>query len=519
MSALASCLENYDPFAKAYLLSGFKYGFDIGFRGEPNNDINVKNLLSTKKFPLIVSDAIAKEVKAGRLSGPFSHPPFPKFQISPIGVVPKKTEGKFRLIFNLSSPEAKSINDHIPDFFSEVKYAPLSDAIDLLLKCGSHAFLAKTDIKSAFRIIPIKPDQHHLLCMSWNNAFYFDKCLPMGARSSCQIFESFSSALQFIAIDKRINFITHYLDDFLIVNNSKINGLKDLNKFVDTCKDIGIPLSNEKTILPTQIIDYLGFEINTVNETISLPSDKLLKCKQSIYDLINKKNSKCTLKELQSLLGLLNFACTVIIPGRAFLQRLYHLTIGIRKPHFYITITRAAKEDLSLWLEFLSEYNGISLYREQMFLNPSIFQICTDASQSLGLGAVFGKHWFYQKWPSTWWNSQNITFLELVPIVLALQVWGHILSNGYVKLLTDNEALSFSINKQSSKEPLVMSWIRKLVLLALRFNVVIKAFHIPGQFNSQSDSLSRLQIHRFKMLHPTADEQPTKNPPLPQFAT
>ena len=158
-------------------------------------------------------------------------------------------------------------------------------------------------------------------------------------------------------------------------------------------------------------------------------------------------------------------------------------------------------------------------YREQMFLNPSIFQICTDASQSLGLGAVFGKHWFYQKWPSTWWNSQNITFLELVPIVLALQVCGHILSNGYVKLLTDNEALSFSINKQSSKEPLVMSWIRKLVLLALRFNVVIKAFHIPGQFNSQSDSLSRLQIHRFKMLHPTADEQPSKNPPLPQFAT
>ena len=43
--------------------------------------------------------------------------------------------------------------------------------------------------------------------------------------------------------------------------------------------------------------------------------------------------SKFTLRDLQSLVGLLNFATAVVLPGRAFLRRLFDLTRGIQEPH------------------------------------------------------------------------------------------------------------------------------------------------------------------------------------------
>ena len=71
--------------------------------------------------------------------------------------------------------------------------------------------------------------------------------------------------------------------------------------------------------------------MDTENQVARLPDDKLLKCLSMIKDFLYRK--KVTLKELQSLCGLLNFACQVVLPGRAFLRRLFDLTRGLQKPH------------------------------------------------------------------------------------------------------------------------------------------------------------------------------------------
>ncbi|CAH3131897.1 unnamed protein product [Pocillopora meandrina] len=62
--------------------------------------------------------------------------------------------------------------------------------------------MAKTDVKSAFRIIPIQPADYSLLgtCLKWENLYYFDRTLPMGLTSSCAIFEAVSTALEWISI-------------------------------------------------------------------------------------------------------------------------------------------------------------------------------------------------------------------------------------------------------------------------------------------------------------------------------
>lgn len=225
---------------------------------------------------------------------------------------------------------------------------------------------------------------------------------------------------------------------------------------------------------------------------------------------------KCTLRQLQSLLGLLQFTCKVIVTGRAFLQSLYHLTVGCSKPYHKIRLTKNVKKDLLIWLQFLEHFNGVTIYKDAMFLSPSVVNIYTDASKTFGAGAVWQNSWFSLPWPSEWWSLQNITFLELVPIVLALETWGLSLKNKCVLLNTDNLALSYVINKQTSKEDLVRYFIRRLILTALKFNILLKAAFIPGHYNTLSDALSRLQITRFLTLHPSADQYPTPVPSLPQ---
>ncbi|XP_056009528.1 uncharacterized protein LOC125680186 [Ostrea edulis] len=66
---------------------------------------------------------------------------------------------------------------------------------------------------------------------------------------------------------------------------------------------------------------------------------------------------------------------------------------------------------------------------------------------------------------------KEITFLELVPIVLGIHIWAEQLKSKKLLLHIDNLALVHVINKKSSKSKNVMVLLRALVLHTLRFNI------------------------------------------------
>ncbi len=74
------------------------------FRGEVNSDTSVNNLRSTVGLEPVVSQEVNKELLSGRMEGPFSVPPFKKFQLNPI--VPQKEPNSYRMIVDLSFPRA-----------------------------------------------------------------------------------------------------------------------------------------------------------------------------------------------------------------------------------------------------------------------------------------------------------------------------------------------------------------------------------------------------------------------------
>lgn len=514
VNRLAHWLSGYDEDETNFLVQGFSKGFYLGFVGECPG-IESKNLNSALTRPEIIDQKIQKEISAGRVQGPFENKPFSNLQCSPLGLVEKKEPGEFRMIHHLSYPENQSINDGIPSDESFVQYSSISDAIHFIKKCGKGAFCCKTDIKSAFRIINIHQSQYQFLGFKWKSKYYFDTCLQFGLSSSCKIFERFSTALQWIAQNKLgIPCISHVLDDFIIVDISPTQCVYKLKSFLNMCSDIGVPISLEKTCGPNQVITYLGYELDSTKMECRLPKEKIVKCVNKIQFAMEQ--SKLTLKQLQSIIGLLNFACNVVLPGRAFLRRLIDLTIGVKKQYYRIRMTKQVKEDLSVWYDFLSNFNGSSMFLPDIWLSSTELRLYTDASGAVGYAAVFGSQWFKGEWNDSWRN-QNIAVLELYPIVLAVDVWSKYMANKCILFNTDNQALVHVINKQTAKDKHIMFLLRKLVLICLKFNIYFKAQHLTSKENLLCDCLSRSKVNQFLQLAPWADSNPVNISPLPPF--
>ena len=497
---------------QAYLIHGFTYGFQIGCFGVPPRDnTQVGNLKSADEFSGVIDRKLSKELVMGRILGPYTIPPaMAKFRVSPLGVVPKKAKGEFRMIHHLSYPEGESVNDFIPDEMSSVTYATIQDAISFIQGSRQHVHMAKVDIESAFRIIPVSPADRPLLGFQWKGQYFMDAVLPMGCRSSPAIFERFSTALEWAALNKLgVTAMVHVLDDFLLLAHTATKCQRDLTSFITLCHNLAVPLAHSKTVGPSSSITFLGITLDAVRMEARLPEDKLVKARSLLLAFLNK--SKVTLRELQMLVGVLNFACSVVVPGRAFLRRLIDLTIGIRHPHHRVRLTRQAKLDLGVWLEFLNNFNGRSFFLATRFLTGDVLQLYTDAAGGVGYGAMCGSAWFHGRWPETW-RSFSVSVLELYPIMAAVVVWSDSWANKNVCFFTDHESLVPILNNQTSRDPNIMALLRPLVLTCLRFNINFTARHIPGRYNILADKLSRSQVEEFRILAPWAHARPMEVP-------
>ena len=157
-----------------------------------------------------------------------------------------------------------------------------------LVNRGTH--LAKTDIKSAFRIIPVHPSQYHLLGMQWEGSYFYDTTLPMGCSISCAIFEAFSSAMEWVAKNKLgIPYMTHVLDNFLFIASSHYETRHQLQRFLSFCSECSIPMALEKTEGHPTELPFLGITLNVSHFMAQLPRDKLENCRALITQATQSK--------------------------------------------------------------------------------------------------------------------------------------------------------------------------------------------------------------------------------------
>jgi len=149
-----------------FMLEGICNGFRIGFTKPPSSLKSARcNLEGAQEHPDIVTDYLSTEILLGQVAGPFLPRAVPAVHISHFGVIPKGQTGKWRLIIDLSHSKGHSVNDGIPKSLCSLRYVTIDDAIKGIIQLGKGTLLAKIDIKSAFRLLPIHPADRHMLGM------------------------------------------------------------------------------------------------------------------------------------------------------------------------------------------------------------------------------------------------------------------------------------------------------------------------------------------------------------------
>ena len=260
--------------------------------------------------------------------------------------------------------------------------------------------MAKVDIKSVFRLLPIHPADRNLLAMEWGNHIYIDGCLPFfGLRSAPKLFNVLADVLSWIAQQKGAPHILHYLDDFLLIGPPCSPDCKhNLNSFMQLCTNLGVPLASEKIEGPSTSLTFLGITLDTAHMELRLPQDKLLRIKEALTKWLGKKTA--TKREILSLVGLLQHATKVVRCGRTFVARMYATAAKVKQLHFFTRLNKDFRSDIGWWHAFTHCWNGLSMLHNFKSLSYR-FTIHTDASGSWGCGAFMSGQWLQWEWPIT----------------------------------------------------------------------------------------------------------------------
>lgn len=183
-----------------YIADGLSNGFRIGFnhRQAPLRSRR-RNHPSCQSNPRVVSERILSELSKGRLLGPIAPHLLPNVHVSPMGLIPKPHQpNKFRLIVDLSCPAHESVNDGIPSDLCSLKYASVDDAVAKVKALGRGTGLVKMDLEDAYRIVPVHPDDYHLLGVCWEDHTFVDRALPFGLCSAPKIFSAVADFISWV---------------------------------------------------------------------------------------------------------------------------------------------------------------------------------------------------------------------------------------------------------------------------------------------------------------------------------
>ncbi len=412
--------------------------------------------------------------------GPFDTPPFETFGISPIGVATRK--------------------------FS---------AITMIKNVGRGAWLAKVDITSAFKVMPIHPDFWHLFGIRWRGRFYFSVRLTFGCRSSPKIFDMLSEAICWILSNNySVPHLIHLLDDFLIISPPDAIPAKNITTVQRIFTELGVPIAQEKSLGPTQFIEFLGINLDSVKFQASLPKEKIDRIILVASSFAEGHN--CSKYDLLSLLGHFNFAMRIIPQGRPFISHLLALASSVHALDDQIIINQACHNEISLWITFLKQWNGLTFFYSDLVFLPDDIQLFTDAAPSVGFGGYYQGRWFASPWPPQMRDSpQSSALFELYPLVIAAFLWGKNWTSSSILVHCDNEATVHCINKGRSHSLALMPLLRRLIWISACDQFIITAKHIPGSKNLIADSLSRFMFQKFRALAPEANPSPT---PVPHYS-
>ena len=213
-AAWASALRDHpDRAFVRYLLRGMSEGFRIGFhRTGPLRSAPWNMLSAPRHCAVLPRQRMLPRTHARPLHGRSATP----VTCQPVW---GNTEGPQHREMEVDNgsliPPGYSVNDGIDPDLCSLSYCTVDHVAAVAATYSRGALLAKIDIESAYRLIPVHPLDRPLQAVEWDGMLYVDPMLPFGLRSAPKIFNAVADVLEWCIRRRGVQHIFHYLDDFM----------------------------------------------------------------------------------------------------------------------------------------------------------------------------------------------------------------------------------------------------------------------------------------------------------------
>jgi hypothetical protein len=245
-------------------------------------------------------------------------------------------------------------------------------------------------------------------------------------------------------------------------------------------------------------LDFLGITIDTDAMCFEVPPDKKAHILQQLSEWAHKKS--CRKRELESLVGYLQFITRVIPWGRAFLGRCIRISCSVKRPKDHIRLNNEFRLDIKWWLSVLPAWNGISFFYDDEWVEPPEFEVGASLK---GHGCYNFPFYYSEPWSSSELaeaarhQRASMPYLELLAIARACATFSHLWLGKRILCRSDCEPASSALSGKYPRSPDMQRLIRIIGVIALRSNFDIRVKHIPTLNNIRADPLSRLDISLF----------------------
>ena len=283
---------------------------------------------------------------------------------------------------------------------------------------GQGCMIFKRDLKRGYRQLAVDPAGIHLLGYKWRGHVYFDRVLNMVLRYAAYMCMRTTYAIAYICKDIGID-ILNYLDNLAGCESPEKSwdAFNNLGHILDRC---GFEESVEKACPPNTKIIFVGILLDAKKLTISIDEQRLAEISQLVLNWLTKQ--VCNKKELQCLLGKLNFVSHCVRPGRIFVNILLNWLREIPEKG-QISIPDDFKLDLCWWRTFLPSYNEVSLMLSEEWSRAD--QVFSLDSCLIGCGGWMNVRYFHYSFLDFILSENlHINICEMLTVVVALKAWG-----------------------------------------------------------------------------------------------
>jgi len=366
-------------------------------------------------------------------------------------------------------------------------------------------YFTKVDLKSAYHHVPMAPEASRLLAFRWRAQDYAFRSLPFGVSIAPWAFSRLMKVVAGAMREQGIRVIV-YLDDLLFLSRTRALAQRDIARAVELLQRLGFCLKAEKcTLVPTQVIEFLGFSVNSRALTLGLTRTRARGLREQVRDALSRPRRLWRARDLAALIGRLNATSAAVVPAR---MRLFHLNRD--KDRFRRMakswggrgcLSTGALRELRWWCGTLEKRPHCSLTRSR----PA-FTLTTDSSL-FGWGATLEGSGQTEATRGFWplqialggpgslprsIQQTHINVLEMRAGLNALRAWRARLAGKTVRWCCDNTATVFCVARWGSHSPALTKMLLRLWCFCEEARIRLQIVHLPGVRNSTADTLSRV---------------------------